>query len=129
LLREIIDARLNANANVNLIVLGDFNDAQDSASTRMVLGPRGRRALIDTRPAERNGDDLPNSNPSYAPRHVTWTYFYGKEDTYSRIDFILLSSGMAREWRKEGTYVLAIPNWGLASDHRPIVATFEANDR
>ena len=27
------------------------------------------------------------------------------------------------------TYVLTIPNWGVGSDHRPIVATFEAEDK
>jgi len=35
---------------------------------------------------------------------------------------------MAREWITKDTYVLAMPNWGVASDHRPLVATFEAKD-
>ena len=60
---------------------------------------------------------------------VVKRYSYGKEDTYSRIDFILLSPGMAREWVTNETYVLALPNWGLASDHRPLVAAFEAKDK
>jgi len=50
------------------------------------------------------------------------------EDTYSRLDYILLSHGMAKEWVTNETYVLTIPNWGIGSDHRPIVATFEAKD-
>ncbi len=52
----------------------------------------------------------------------------GKEDTYSRIDYILISPGMAREWVTNETYVLTLPNWGVGSDHRPILATFEAED-
>ena len=60
---------------------------------------------------------------------VTWTHYFGQEDTYSRIDYIFLSSGMAREWNATETYVLAAPNWGLASDHRPIVAAFWAENR
>lgn len=128
LLREKIDARLAANPNANVIVLGDLNDNQDSKSTRAVIG-RGKQALIDTRPSERNGDSQPNPNPRYESRRVTWTHHYGKEDTFGRIDYILLSRGMAREWNKEESYVLAIPNWGVASDHRPIVATFEATDK
>jgi hypothetical protein len=27
------------------------------------------------------------------------------------------------------TYVLTVPNWGVGSDHRPVVATFEAADK
>lgn len=127
-LREKIDALLTARPNVNLVVLGDLNDTQDTVSTRTVLG-RGKNALVDTRPAERNGDNLPNPNPRYEPRNISWTHYYGKEDSYSRIDYLLLSRGMAREWSKDETYILALPNWGTGSDHRPLVASFTANDR
>lgn len=128
LLREKIDARLIAKPNLNLIVLGDFNDSKDAPSTRALLG-RGKSALIDTRLAEQNGDDQPDGRLRSAARTVTWTYYYGKEDTYSRIDYILLSSGMAREWNQAESYVLALPNWGVASDHRPLVATFSTADK
>jgi endonuclease/exonuclease/phosphatase family metal-dependent hydrolase len=128
ILREIVEARLKANPSANLIVLGDLNDVKDARSTRALIG-RGRAALVDTRPAERNGDNLPASQPGYSPRNVTWTHYYGKEDTYSRIDYILISQGLAREWIANGTYVLGLPNWGLASDHRPIIANFAAEDR
>jgi len=127
-LREIIDARLKADPEINLVVLGDFNDVKDARSTRIILG-RGRTALVDTRPAERNGDNQPSAVPSFSPRNIAWTHFYGKEDTYSRIDYILLSRGMANEWTTNETYVLALPNWGLGSDHRPIVASFVAENR
>jgi endonuclease/exonuclease/phosphatase family metal-dependent hydrolase len=128
LLREKVDADLKANPNANLIVLGDFNNTKDSPSTKAVIG-RGKTKLVDTRPAERNGDTAPASNPAWDPPHITWTHFYGKEDSYSRIDYILLSPGMAREWVTNETYIPTIPNWGVGSDHRPIVATFEASDK
>lgn len=35
---------------------------------------------------------------------------------------------MAREWVPAESYIVTIPNWGLASDHRPLVATFRAED-
>ena len=127
-LREIIDARLQANPNLNLIVVGDFNDLKDSGPVKAIIG-RGRSALIDTRPAERNGDDSNALNGHTAPRNVTWTYYFAKDDTYSRIDYILLSHGMAREWRTNGAYVFACPNWGVASDHRPVIASFYAEDK
>jgi endonuclease/exonuclease/phosphatase family metal-dependent hydrolase len=128
LLREKIDARLAANPNANLVVVGDFNDTKDAPSTKAVIG-RGKQKLIDTRPAERNGDNTPSPNPAWDPRNVTWTHHYGKEDSYARIDYILISPGLAREWVTNETYVLTLPNWGVGSDHRPIVATFEAVDK
>ena len=128
LLREKVDARFAANPNVNLVVLGDFNDTKDSSSTKAVIG-RGKYKLVDTRPAERNGDNAPSPNPAWEPRNVTWTHYYGKEDSYSRIDYILISPGLAREWVAGETYVLTLPNWGVGSDHRPLVATFEAADK
>ena len=85
--------------------------------------------MIDTRPAERNGE-LPLAYiGATAPRNVTWTYYFGKDDTYSRVDYLLLSHGMAREWQTNATYVLALPGWGVASDHRPIIAGFVARDQ
>ena len=128
LLREKVDADLNANPKLNLVVLGDFNNTKDSPSTKAIIG-HGKTKLVDTRPAERNGDNLPNPNPAWEPKTITWTHYYGKEDSYSRIDYIMLSPGMAREWVTNETYIPTIPNWGVGSDHRPLVATFEAGSK
>ena len=127
-LRGIIDEHFKADPNVKLIVLGDLNDVKSSDSTKAIIG-RGKFKLTDTRPAERNGDNAPNPNPRYDPRTVTWTYHYGLDDTYARIDYILLSPAMAHDWETNETYVLTNPNWGVGSDHRPIVATFESESR
>jgi endonuclease/exonuclease/phosphatase family metal-dependent hydrolase len=121
LLREIIDQRLAA--NLPLLVAGDFNDTKASRAVRNLMG-KGKLALVDLRPAERNGDNQPNPIPRFEPRNIVWTHYYGKEDTYSRLDYILASRGLARACDPEGTYVLALPNWGVASDHRPVVARF-----
>jgi len=127
-LRRVIDARLDDNPGQNLVVLGDFNDSKDSKPVRTIMG-RGRTRLFDTRPAERNGDDPANAARGHESRNITWTHYYDKSDEYSRIDYILLSHGMEREWLEKETYVLSLPNWGIASDHRPIVAGFVAEDR
>lgn len=129
MLRSKVEALLAANPEANIVVLGDFNDTYNSPSTKQIQGPRGKNQLVDTRPAERNGDNLPNPIPRYSPRNITWTHYYGIEDSYSRIDYIMLSPGMAHEWVKDDTYIPTIPNWGIGSDHRPLVATFEASDQ
>jgi endonuclease/exonuclease/phosphatase (EEP) superfamily protein YafD len=36
---------------------------------------------------------------------------------------------MARDWVTNETYALTIPNWGVGSDHRPIVAAFKVENR
>jgi endonuclease/exonuclease/phosphatase family metal-dependent hydrolase len=115
-LRGIVDGHFKANPDARLIVLGDFNDVKDSDSTKVLIG-RGKSRLVDTRPAERTGGN------------AAWTYHYGIEDTYSRVDYILLSPTMARGWVTNETYIPTIANWRGASDHRPIVATFNDGER
>ncbi|HEX3797226.1 MAG TPA: endonuclease/exonuclease/phosphatase family protein [Verrucomicrobiae bacterium] len=123
ILRQKIDDILAANPNTSLIVLGDLNDTHDSPAIRAIIG-RGKTGLVDTRPAEHNGDAEPAANHRLNERNITWTDFYAKEDLYSRIDYILLSHAFARDWNPAETAILALPNWGIASDHRPLVATF-----
>jgi endonuclease/exonuclease/phosphatase family metal-dependent hydrolase len=127
-LRGIVDMRFAKDPNAKLIVLGDFNDTKDSASTKEIIG-RGKLKLTDTRPAGRNGDTPRNEPSYYESRHDVWTYYFGKSDTYSRIDYILLSPAMKRSWLPDGTYIPAIPNWGTGSDHRPIVASFTTDEK
>jgi len=128
ILRGIIDEHFKASPMARLVVLGDFNDVKDSDPVKTVIG-RGRFMLTATRPAERNGDNAPAENSNYDPRNVTWTEYYGKEDAYTRMDYIFISPALARDWVKEQTYIPTIPNWGVASDHRPIVAAFKTEDK
>lgn len=124
-LREKVDALLASKPNVNLVVLGDMNDTRDAEPLRVIIG-RGQQKLVDLRPAERNGDSAINTHRLEA-RNVTWTHYFAKADLYSRLDYILFSPSMARHWVTNETYVLATPNWGIGSDHRPLVATIETN--
>ncbi len=128
LLREKVEARLRAAPGANVVVLGDLNDTHDAAPIRLLIG-RGREGLVDTRPFERNGDTGYTANPRWRPRTVAWTHHYGVEDTYGRVDYILLSSGAAREWVAGASHVPVVADWGLASDHRPVVVVLEARDR
>ena len=129
LLRENIERIFSTHPNANVIVAGDLNDTRDSKPVRTIIAAGRKNALIDTRPAEQNGDNQPNNNPRYPPPQITWTHYYGVKEQFSRIDYILLSRGMAREWVSNETFIVKLPNWGVGSDHRPIVATFVAEER
>src|SRR5271170_1573928 len=82
-LRGIIDEHFKENPDAKIIVLGDLNDTRNSDPIKKIIG-RGKFKLTDTRPAERNGDNTFVENIYHEPRDVTWTYFYGLDDTYSR---------------------------------------------
>lgn len=125
LLREIVDARLQADPKANLIVVGDFNDTRNSRPVRALIG-KGKGRLLDARPGEAGsvrGHTLGDN-----ARAITWTHYYETEDSYSRLDYILLSPGMVREQLKQDSYVLSHPDWGVASDHRPVVVAIKPVD-
>jgi len=123
ILRRRVETILGQNSNARLLVCGDFNDTKDSRPIRLLMAT-GRNSLWDTHPAEQNGDNYGTSESQPFPRRIVWTHYYGKEDSYSRIDYILLSRGMVRDWDRDASYVFAAPDWGLASDHRPVVCQF-----
>ena len=128
-LRRIIEERLKGDPNANLMVVGDLNDTQDQPPIRTLLGSKAPK-LLDLRPCERNGDRTPHpQSAKFIPRGVAWTSFYWKEDTCSRFDYLIASAGMNRELRREGVFVHAMADWGLASDHRLVVGEFFAEDR
>lgn len=128
-LRRIIEERLKADPNANLMVVGDLNDTQDQPPIRTLLGSKAPK-LVDLRPCERNEDRAPHlQSAKFIQRRVAWTSFYWKEDSYSRFDYLIASAGMNRELRREGTFVYAMDDWGLASDHRLVVGEFFAEDR
>lgn len=122
LLREKIDARLKANPAAPLLVLGDFNDTRDAKPVRVLIG-RGRNALVDLRPEEAF-QVTPGGPLQRSAANVTWTYFYAREDTYSRFDYLLANRPLASRLVPELTCVLALPWWREASDHRPVLAAF-----
>ena len=128
LLREKVNARLSEDPGGDLIVLGDFNDTPNSRVIKTLVG-RGRNVLVDTRPGERFAGGAPVSGAQGGSRPVCWTHYFPEADAYTRIDYILLSRALARKLKREETYVLAWPDWGLASDHRPVIAGFGVDDR
>jgi endonuclease/exonuclease/phosphatase family metal-dependent hydrolase len=96
---------------LNLLVVGDFNDQRGSAALREVLG----RELSDLRPRDQFGD--------------YWTHLWEDEETYSRIDYLLVNTNMLREVVEPKTRAVRDPACAGASDHRPLFGVFVARDR
>lgn len=128
-LRRLVVKRLNANPDENLLVVGDLNDTPNADPIKDLIGRRAPR-LVDLRPVEQNGDQAPNpANQNYGPRRVAWTHFYWAKDEYTRLDYQMASKGMVKELDRSGSRVQVMADWGTASDHRPVVARFFAEDR
>lgn len=113
LLRGKVEARLKETPDARILVCGDFNDSEDSMAVRTVVGLEKDR-LIDTRPVDKAGA-------------VAWTNYYEEKDRYERIDYIFMNPAMAKCWLPEKSGVPEMPDWRLASDHRPVVAAFSCS--
>ena len=123
LLRSKIDARLAIDAEAKLIVLGDFNDTENSAVMKTIRGT-GAGELFDTRPSESRG--IASSEPGMPTPGTAWTTFREKAGHYERIDYLLISQALRADWLAAESRVLAVPDWKTASDHRPVMAAFRA---
>lgn len=103
-LRAMVDAKLDANPDAFIAVMGDFNDTPDSPAIAALLGPDadGRVALIDPH--------------KHLPADKSDTYL--KDPYRARIDFILLSPALAKHV-VDGS--AKIYNEGdVGSDHAPV---------
>lgn len=114
LLGNHIRAALAENPDINLLVLGDFNDEPGSRVLREVLEYQGKPLLFDLRPVDDAGD--------------AWTR-RAEADTHQRTDYILPNSGMLNEVILAKTGILRSARLLNASDHRPLVATFVAREQ
>lgn len=127
LLRRRVDRHLESNPQSRLVVLGDFNDTPDSKPIRGLIG-RGASGLFDLRPTEKNlecGAVVSSAvGTGGGLKPIAWTHYYGREDTYSRVDYILASRALHSLMDREGTFVAGFEGWGIASDHRPVIARF-----
>ena len=114
LLNNHIRDSLKENPDVNLLVVGDFNDDPSSAALRDVATYKRQRLLHDLRPTDAVGD--------------AWTH-RENDDNYHRIDYMLASDGLMPEVIPEKSFVVRSSMLLRASDHRPVVATFAAAER
>jgi exonuclease III len=63
--------------------------------------------------------------PAADSRGETWTHFYRKEDSYSRIDYLMVSPALQAYVIGGRAVVWDGPGVESASDHRPVFARFK----
>lgn len=95
-------------ATARFVIAGDFNCGRTDRPVRAML-ERGKTKIADWLPAADS-------------RGHVWTYFFRREDEYSRVDHVLVSPGLSG--RVTGR-IPDSPEVELASDHRPVVVVIE----
>lgn len=95
------------------VIAGDFNDGPASRTMRAIQ-TRGRTTISELLPAEDS-------------RGETWTHRYRKEDSYTRVDHLLISPSPALRAQLRGgkAQIVDVPDVSGASDHRPVVVTLD----
>ncbi len=114
LLCNHVRAAIKENPQVNLLVMGDMNDTPGSAPIREITTYQDRQILFDLRPLDDRGD--------------AWTY-RGSDDRHERLDYFFVNDQLLPEVVRGKTYIPGLTILAAASDHRPLVATFIAEDR
>ena len=123
LLRSLINQTLKGQPDQWMAVLGDFNDDPRSYTLEILRG-KSRTAFLDTRPLE-GGAERPNTwSMHQGQKQVACTHFFQKEDTQSRLNYVLVSRSLLRFYQYPKSYVIDASNWAQASDYRPVVTHF-----
>ncbi|MDD2764671.1 MAG: endonuclease/exonuclease/phosphatase family protein [Opitutaceae bacterium] len=110
-IRDFVLRRFPDPRAARFLILGDCNDTKDSKPLRL-LRRRGRTVIAELlAAADARGD--------------TWTHTYRKEETYTRVDHILVSPGLASAVSGGRAQIYDGPGGREASDHRPVLVRLE----
>jgi len=109
--RDAVLLRFPNPSAARFVILGDFNDDKSSKAVQRILR-RGETMV---------GELLPVADS----RGETWTHAYRKEDSYSRVDHILVSPALRASVRGGAAQIYDGDCVLEASDHRPVKATLE----
>lgn len=110
LFRKHLDDILASDPNTNLLLFGDLNDTKNEHPIKELIGAAGSPfRMRDLFLTDRQG--------------LRWTHFWSAADTYSRIDYLLVSNGLWPEIVMGRSGISNARNWYQASDHRAIHTT------
>lgn len=110
-IRERVLATFPDPNTARFLIVGDFNDGRTSRPVRAML-ERGKTTLSEWVPAADT-------------RGHVWSYFFRRDDSYSRVDHVLVSPGLLPKVRGQAGRIQDSPEVGLASDHRPVIVVIE----
>ena len=110
-IRDAVLARFPDPTDARFLILGDCNDGKTGKAVQRLLR-RGKTEVAKLLPAA-------------DARGETWTHAYRKEETYSRVDHILVSPGLSASVRGGVAHIYGAAEAMGASDHRPVVVTLE----
>ncbi len=106
--RDLVLSRFPDRAEAKFIICGDFNDTRMSKPVRSLLA-RGKTTVGELlRAADSRGE--------------VWTHYYRREDTYSRIDYLVVSEGLKPFVIGGRGHVYDGPGSTEGSDHRAVCA-------
>jgi endonuclease/exonuclease/phosphatase family metal-dependent hydrolase len=92
------------------VIVGDCNDTKGSKPLDR-LTARGKTTISEILPvADSHGE--------------TWTHTFRKEESYSRVDYLLVSPGLRTAVEGNAARIYDGEGVSEASDHRPVVARF-----
>jgi len=112
--RDLVLSRYPDPTKGRFIICGDWNDTRGSRPVR-AMQKRGRLVI----------GDLVQAVDSH---HETWTYFWHREETYSRIDYFLVSPALGPFVADNRAVIWDTPEVAVASDHRPVVLRLNAGE-
>jgi len=110
-IRDAVLRRFPEPAKARFLIVGDFNDDRASRALQR-MRKRGEVTIAELLPAQDS-------------RGEAWTHVYRKEDSYTRVDHVLVSPGLAGAVRGEAARIFDGDGVRDASDHRPVVVTLE----
>ncbi len=106
-LKNYANGIIDENPDVNLLLLGDFNDTRNEYPMRELLGGRSNQySLTGLDAADPLGD--------------RWTHYWEYADLYSRIDYLIANKGLLPEVVPDSGVVDRSENFRTGSDHRAL---------
>lgn len=109
--RDRVLRRFPVPHEARFVVLGDCNDGRASRALGY-LQKRGKTEIAKLLPATDS-------------RGETWTHVFRRDDSYTRVDHILVSPGLVPAVRGGAAKIYDGPGVREASDHRPVAVTLE----